>query len=157
MGTSRRVAYALLAAIACAGLTACGDSPAPTATVYGDFVLTSSWAYLEPNGQPIRPNELAGDANTFGWGCTGVSGFQDVTTGAVVSLLDGSGKTVVSGKITGTEPTLGPDNRERCTLHWTIDNAPAAVAGAQVRVGQHPGSALNADYDRGYATVNLVQ
>jgi hypothetical protein len=158
MGTAfRLIPAALLAAAVCAGTAACGDSPRPTATVYGDFVLSSSWAYRDDKGQLIRPAELASDANTFGWTCTGIGTFQDVTENAVVTLLDGSGASIATGKVAGSQETLGPDNKSRCTLHWTIDKAPKHVSGAQVRVGQHPASALNSDYDEGYATVNLVQ
>ena len=157
MGTSRRIAYAVIAAITCAGISACGDSAKPTTTVDGSFVLTLGWAYLEPDGTPIRPSELASDANPAIWRCTGISGFSDVAENSVVSMLDGSGKTLASGKVIGTETTPGADNRQRCVLHWKIEHAPTGVVGAQVRIGQHPASALNADYDTRWATVNLVQ
>ncbi len=157
MGTSCRLASALLTAITCAAIAGCGDSPKPAADVSGDIVLATGFAYQEDNGALIRPNQLATDANPFELGCTGIGGFADITKGATVSLLDASGKAIATGTVTGDIPTAGPASTVRCTLAFRIEKAPAEVAGAQVRVGQHPAVALAPDYAQGYATINIVQ
>lgn len=155
MGTNR-VICAVIAAITCAGISACGNSTPSTTTVTGEFALTASWAYLEPDGTPIRPSDLASDAKTAGWDCIGIGGFADVTTQSVVTMLDNSGKTVASGKITGTETTPW-DAVNKCILHWDIEHAPKGLSGAQVRIGQHPASALDADYETHWPSITLVQ
>lgn len=151
MGTYRL----LSAAVAGLALAACGSPEPPTATVYGDVVLSSGYAYRSGNDL-IRPDQLAHDANPFQLPCTGIGPFVDVSQGAVVSLLDGAGAVVASGTIKGSEPTLGEAHTMRCTLAFTIEQAPTGISGAQIRVGQHPPVTVKADYDRGHSTVNIT-
>ncbi|WP_148307014.1 hypothetical protein [Nocardia nova] len=148
---------ALIAAMSCTVIAACGDSSTPTATTTGAFVLSSGFAFQEDNGSLIRPAELATDANPFSFGCTGIGPFADVAKGAVVSMLDGSDKVIATGKVTETNTSTGPDTRYTCQLSFEIPKAPVGVSGAQVRIGQHSPVALDADYATGHSMLNLVQ
>lgn len=148
--TMSAITFFVTAAAMIAGCS--NDHAADNTTVHGTFVLSDGFDYTDSQGL-IPPSQLAQNPDWSELGCIGVGSFADAKPGTTVSMLDATGKIVATGQVA----TVALQGQTGCGLKFVIQNAPSAIDGAQVRLGQHAPVALGSDYETQPPSIDLVQ
>lgn len=80
-------------------------------------------------------------ANIDNINCRGMDGYDDISSGASVSITDASNKTIGIGTLSGGAVTMqsGKDLMDHCTFEWSIDDVPLKSKFYEIHIANRDG------------------